>query len=304
MSHILIARRKVPVTNLDKLFYPKNGFTKGDVLRYYAAVAPVMLPHLRQRPVSVKRYPDGVTGTAFYEKRCPNKRPSWVESVAVSSTHHGSITFCEVANAPTLLWLANRAAIEFHPYLFRANHEDMPTMLVFDLDPGAPATLADCLDIAVLLRDILADQGLQAFVKTSGGKGLHLGIPLHGAHFPEVKAYAHALAKLLAQEEPRRITSVMAKQQRKGRVFIDWSQNDHGKTTVCAYSLRARELPTVSTPLHWDEIISARQRGRAKQLHFEADDVLRRIAEHGDLFAPTLSLRQRLPRPSTSGTRR
>lgn len=303
MNTITIARRKIAVTNLDKVFYPTSGFTKGDLLRYYQAIAPVILPHLADRPVTLKRYPDGVTGTSFYEKRCPGKRPRWITSAKVRSTLHGSIDFCVVANAPTLLWQTNRAAIEFHPYLYRTTQEDQPTMLVFDLDPGAPATLADCLDIAVLLRDILADQGLQSFAKTSGGKGLHIGVPLRGAAFPEVKSFAHALADLLAHEEPKRITSTMAKRERTGRVFIDWSQNDHGKTTVCAYSLRARERPTVSTPVSWDEIDAARRRGTTKQLHFEADDVLRRVADIGDLFAPTLTLRQKLPQPARTASR-
>lgn len=296
MTTLTLGRTSLDVTNLDKVLYPACGFTKGEVLAYYQAIAPVMLPHLAKHPVTVKRYPDGIDGVSFYEKRCPAKHPVWVHEATVSSTSHGSLTFCVVDNLATLLWMANRAALEYHTYLYRDGREDEPTMLVFDLDPGAPATLLDCLDLAIVVRDLLAELGLQVFAKTSGGKGVHLGVPLRGATFAQTKTFAHAVAELLARAEPRRVTSRMAKTERRGRVLIDWSQNDHGKTTACAYTLRARQRPTVSTPISWDEIAQARRRRKPELLHFEADDVVARVAEVGDLFAPTLTLRQKLPR--------
>lgn len=295
MVQVAVDGNAVDVSNLDKVLYPATGFTKGDMIRYYEAISPVMLPHLAGRPVTVKRYPDGVDGLFFYEKRCPAKRPPWVGTATVASERHGSITFCVIDNAPSLVWMANRAAIEFHAYLYRKAHENRPTMLVFDLDPGAPADLQDCLEIGIVLRDLLAHLGLKSFAKTSGGKGLHLGVPLTGASFAQVKTFAHGLADMIAHEEPKRVTSVMAKAQRPGKVFIDWSQNDHGKTTACAYTLRARRQPTVSTPVSWEEVERARRRRKPGALIFTADDVVRRVKELGDLFAPTLTLRQKLP---------
>lgn len=301
MTIIKVGRASLEVGNLTKVLYPATGFTKGDMLAYYEAIAPVMLPHLQKRPVTVKRYPDGVDSMSFYEKRCPAKHPPWVHEATVSSSTHGSITFCVIDNVATLVWMANRAAIEYHTYLYRDGHEDAPTMLVFDLDPGAPATLGDCLEIAVLLRDLLRDLDLQAFAKTSGGKGIHLGVPLTGATFAQTKAFARAVADLMVRELPGRVVSRMLKSERRGRVLIDWSQNDHGKTTACAYTLRARERPTVSTPVTWDEIEQARRTKKPERLLFESAQVLKRVAEMGDLFAPTLSLHQRLPREYTSG---
>lgn len=295
MVRIAINDVSLDLTNLDKVLYPATGFTKGEVLRYYEAISPVMLPHLAKRPVTVIRYPNGVDDKFFYEKRCPLTRPTWVSTAVVPSKRHGTIGFCTIGNPQSLLWMANRAAIEYHPYLFRTDTDDQPTMLVFDLDPGAPATLPDCLAIGTVLRDLLAELGLKSFPKTSGGKGLHLGIPLAGATFAQTKAFAKGIADLLAREEPERITSIMAKAKRRGRVFIDWSQNDHGKTTACAYTLRAREHPTVSTPVTWDEVERARRRGKPDLLRFEPNDVLQRVRELGDLYAPTLTLAQKLP---------
>ena len=295
MTTITVGRTTLPVTNLDKVLYPATGFTKGDVLAYYQAISPVMLPHLARRPVTMKRYPDGVDGLSFYEKRCPSKRPAWVRDATVASTSHGELTFCTVDNVQTLLWMANRAALEYHTYLYRDGHEDEPTMLVFDLDPGEPATLLDCLELGLVLRDLLRDVGLESFPKTSGGKGLHLGVPLRGATFAQTKTLARAIAELLAREHPQRVTSRMAKSERRGRVLVDWSQNDHGKTTACAYTLRARARPTVSAPVGWDEVAEAKRKRKPERLVFETPQVLARVEELGDLFAPTLSLRQRLP---------
>jgi bifunctional non-homologous end joining protein LigD len=296
MVRVVVNREPLEVTNLDKVLYPSCGFRKGDVLSYYQAISPVMLPHLARRPVTVKRYPDGVGQEFFYEKRCPAKRPPWMATATATSDRHGSIEFCTIDNAQSLVWMANRAAIEYHTYLYRAEAEDQPTMMVFDLDPGAPATLLDCLEVGAMVRGLLAQLGLESFAKTSGGKGLHLGVPLRGARFAEVKGFARSVADLLAREEPQRVTSTMSKAQRPGRVFIDWSQNDHGKTTACAYTLRALERPLVSTPVTWEEIERARRRKKADLLRFEAAQVLRRVADIGDPFAATLTLRQRLPR--------
>lgn len=295
MVQVAIAGETVELSNLDKVLYPETGFTKGDMIGYYEAISPIMLPHLAHRPVTVKRYPNGVTGLFFYEKRCPAKRPSWVATATVTSERHGSLTFCVIDTAASLVWMANRAAIEFHTYLHRQTQENRPTMLVFDLDPGEPATLHDCLEIGVILRDLLAQLGLKSWAKTSGGKGLHLGVPITGASFAEAKTFAHGLADLLARKHPKRVTSVMAKIERRGKVFIDWSQNDHGKTTACAYTLRARERPSVSTPVSWEEVERACRRRKASTLEFMADDVVHRVKELGDLFAPTLTLRQQLP---------
>lgn len=293
----MATRTAATFTNLAKVLYPRAGFTKGDVIDYYRRVAPAMLPHLAGRPISMKRLPDGVSGETFFEKRCPVGRPAWVHARSVRSTRFGSIDYCTVENVESLLWLANRAALELHAYLYRADAEDVPTMLVFDLDPGAPATLLDCLDIGVELRDLLSGLGLRCYAKTSGGKGLHVAVPLNrpDATFARTKSFAEAVARLLASYHPERVTATMARSERPGRVFIDWSQNDHGKTTVCAYSLRARELPTVSTPVDWSEIDAARRRRSADRLVFTADQALERVAKLGDLFAPVLDQRQELP---------
>ncbi len=284
----------VPVTNTDKTFYPAASFTKGDVLAYYRDIAPFMLPHLAGRPVTVKRYPDGVESPFFYEKRCPAAHPDFVKTTQVSSAHYGAMTFCEVNNLRTLLWLANRAAIEFHPYLFQGREEQLPTMMVFDLDPGEPAGIQECLRIAIIVRDLLADLDLVSCIKTSGGKGLHIGVPLHRTTFTQSKHFAPAVATSRVRRFPELVTDRMAKDGRHGRVFIDWSQNDHGKTTACAYTLRAQGTPTVSTPLTWDEVIAA-QRSRRPALSFTAPQVLQRMAKLADPFAPILTVQQRLP---------
>ncbi len=295
MPRIAIGTQEVDITNIDKVLYPEAGFTKGAVIEYYEAISDAMVPHLAKRPVTVKRYPNGVADEFFFEKRVAATHPDFLHSTTSTSDRYGTIEFPVIDNAAALVWMANRAALEFHTYLYRGGDETHPTMLVFDLDPGAPATLLDCLDVAIVLRDLLAELGLQSFPKTSGGKGLHLGIPLSGATFEATKTFAHALAEALATRDPQRVTSIMAKVKRSGKVFIDWSQNDHGKTTACAYTLRAREAPTVSTPVTWDEVENARKRRRPELLRFEAAQVIKRVAKLGDLFAPTLTLKQRLP---------
>ena len=293
------------LTNPDKVLYPAVGFTKRQMFAYYEFIAPFLLPHLRARPVSLKRLPDGVNGLAFFEKRAPEMRPAWVHTAQVASTKHGSLTYVVIDNLNTLLWLANRAAIEIHPFLFQDGHEEHPETLIFDLDPGAPAGLAACITVALAIRDLCADLGLRTFIKSSGSKGLHLLIPLgRTATFAQTKDFAHTLAQAFENRFPRTVTASMAKAARGGKVFIDWSQNDHGKTTVAAYSLRAREHPTVSAPLTWEEVAIAGRRGKPERLVFEAEDMRKRIVAEGDLLLESIGLRQRLPSfPSSSGTR-
>jgi bifunctional non-homologous end joining protein LigD len=289
------ASAPVIVTRPDKVLYPASGFSKADLISYYERISPVMLPHLAHRPVTLVRYPDGVEGISFYEKRCPAQAPRFLRSAAVTSSSHGTITYCMIENAPSLLWLANRAAIEFHTFLYRMPRQDAPTMMVFDLDPGAPATIADCIEVALELHGLLTELGLEAFAKTSGGKGLHILVPLQGAAFAQTKACARDLAEALTQHAPRRVTATMAKAKRTGKVFIDWSQNDHGKTTACAYTLRARSTPTVSAPVRWSELERVHARDAARDLVFSPEAVLARVASLGDLWAALLTVKQRLP---------
>jgi len=291
--------RRLKLSNLDKMFYPAAGFTKGQVLDYYIRIAPVLLPHLRDRPLTLKRYPDGVEGAFFYEKRCPSHRPRWVRTEAVwSEGNRDVIPYCIVNDLPTLVWVANLADLELHTPLHRAPHVELPTMLVFDLDPGAPADAVSCCEVALLLRALLAGLGLEAFAKTSGSKGVQVYVPLHTAtSYAATKAFARAAAELLESRRPDLVVSSMRKPLRTGKVLIDWSQNDAHKTTVCAYSLRAKERPTVSTPLEWEEVRRAAARDAAG-ISFEAGEVLARVKRHGDLFAPVLTLRQELPEPS------
>ena len=291
--------RRLELSNLDKVFYPAVGFTKGEVLDYYLRIAPALLPHLAGRPLTLKRYPDGVDGPFFYEKRCPRHRPAWVKTEKVWSEGNGEfIDFCVVEDAATLAWAVNLADLELHTSLSLARTIERPTMLVFDLDPGAPAGIVECCDVALLLRGLFDRLGLESFAKTSGSKGLQVYVPLNRAvGYEETKTFAHAVARLLEQERPELVLSRMAKALRARKVFVDWSQNDGHKTTVCVYSLRAKERPTVSTPVRWDEV-EAVARGRdGSALVFEAGEVLARVERHGDLFEPVLTLRQELPAP-------
>jgi bifunctional non-homologous end joining protein LigD len=286
--------RRLRLSNREKVLYPSVGFTKGQLVDYYASVAPVLLPHLAGRPLTLKRYPDGVEGQYFYEKRCPSHRPEWVQTAAVwSERQKEPIHYCLVEDLPTLIWLANLADIELHTSLSRAHDMDTPTSLVFDLDPGAPAGLRECCRVAVWIREILEPFGLQTFVKTSGSKGLQVYLPLNTpVSYEQTKPFAHAVAELLEKQHPRHVLSRMTKSMRAGRVFIDWSQNDPHKTTVCVYSPRALERPTISTPLSWGEVERAARRRRESQLSLEPSAMLERV---GDGFASLLSLTQQLP---------
>jgi bifunctional non-homologous end joining protein LigD len=284
---------RLSLSNLDKVMYPETGFTKGQVIDYYTRIAPVLLPHLHDRPLTLKRYPNGVEGGHFYEKQCPSHRPDWVRSEPVELSSK-TIEFCICDDLPTLVWLANLADLELHPSLSKVPEVERPTLMAFDLDPGPGTGLVECCEVALLLRDALARLELDCFPKTSGSKGLQIYVPLnvddvdydHGT-----KPISNALARHLESEHPNLIVSQQKKELRKNRVLIDWSQNDEHKTTVSVYSLRARERPTVSTPLTWDEV----EEGDADALVFEAEDVLARVEERGDLFAPVLELQQRLP---------
>lgn len=289
-----VAGRKVAVTNLDKVLYPRAGFTKGQVIDYYVRISPVLLPYLRNRPITLKRYPDGVEGFFFYEKKCPAHRPSWVKTTKVPKTEGGEIDYCVMNDLPALVWAANLADLELHTFLHLAPRIDRPQFLAFDLDPGPPADIVLCAKVALRLRELFADLGLESFAKTSGSKGLQVYVPLHTATtYEKTKPFAHAVAELLERESPGEVVSRMPKSLRAGKVLVDWSQNDDKKTTINAYSLRARERPTVSTPVTWDEVQSAWK--RKKPLGFTSDEVLARVEKHGDPFAPVLKLRQKLP---------
>jgi bifunctional non-homologous end joining protein LigD len=292
--------RPLKLTNLDKVLYPQTGFTKGDLVAWYAAIAPVLLPHLRDHPLTLKRYPDGVDGKFFYEKQSPRHRPEWVETVTVYSRHsRRDIHYTLCQDLPTLMWLGNLADVELHPSLSRADEIERPTTLAFDLDPGPPATIVECCEVALELREMFDQLGLRACAKTSGSKGLQVYVPLNDPDvtYEQTKPFAHAVANLFEQRRPELIVSEMRKKggERDGKVLIDWSQNDEHKTTVSVYSPRAKERPTVSTPLTWDEVARCRKKGDPDLLVFETAAVLARVAEHGDLFAEVASLTQSLP---------
>jgi bifunctional non-homologous end joining protein LigD len=300
--------RRLKLSNLEKVFYPKVGFTKGQVVDYYRRIAPAVLPHLRDRPLTLKRYPDGVEGQHFYEKQCPSHRPDWVRTAGIYSRRNKrEIDFCVADDLPTLIWLANLADLELHTSLSRCKDAKRPTMMVFDLDPGAPAAVLECAVVALELRAMLGSLKLESFPKTSGSKGIQVYVPLNGpVTYEDTKPFAHAIAKLLERERPKLVVSSMKKEIRRGKVLVDWSQNDDHKTTVCVYSLRARERPTASTPLRWEELEEALEAKDADRLVFECDEVLDRVERHGDLFAPVLERRQKLPdmAAGTSPTKR
>ena len=285
----------VRITNEEKVLYPASGTTKGEVVEYYRRIAPVLLPHLRGRAVTLRRFPDGVEGESFFEKRCPGHRPSWVQTATVTLSSGRSYQACTVEDAETIVWMANLAALELHPSLARAERADEPTVMVFDLDPGAPAAIGQCAEVACALRTLLAQLELECVAKTSGSKGMQVYVPLNSAvDFRTTKLLSHSIALLLQGQLPKLVVTVMAKDVRRGRVFIDWSQNDRAKTTVSVYSLRARPSPTVSTPLLWDEV-EQHVGAPADALVFGPAAVLERVDRHGDLFAPAVDLEQDLP---------
>jgi bifunctional non-homologous end joining protein LigD len=297
-SEVEVDGRELKLSNLDKVLYPKAGFTKGEMIDYYARIADAMVPHLAGRAVTLRRFPEGVDNTeaAFFEKRCPKHRPKWVKTATVTAgPHAGKIDFCVCNDRPTLIWMAQLATIELHPSLSIARRPAQPTVLAFDLDPGPPANVVDCCRIALQLREMFGHFDLQCFPKTTGSKGLQVYLPLNTkSHYDETKPFARALAQLL-EKQTGKVVSKMSKEIRKGKVFVDWSQNHPRKTTVAVYSMRARERPTVSTPVSWDEVERCAKKGEADLLVFETSDVLKRVEKHGDLFAPVLELEQKLP---------
>ncbi|HEX9505872.1 MAG TPA: non-homologous end-joining DNA ligase [Acidimicrobiia bacterium] len=293
-TEVVVDGRRLRLTNLDKVLYPATGFTKGQVVDYYARVAPAMVPHLTDRPVTMLRLPDGVDGERFFEKRCPGHRPAWLETVPLDAD--SDVAACCVNDVAGLVWMGNMAALELHTPQARAADPWRPTAVVFDLDPGPRAGLVDCARVALELQDLLDQLGLRAVAKTSGAKGLHLSIGIRPSVDAETtKGFALALGRILESRHPRRVTVTMARNERTGRVFVDWSQNDRHKTTVCAYSLRATESPGVSTPVSWDELTTVADSGDATTLAFTPDAVVARVAAHGDRYADSLAGEQELP---------
>src|SRR5882724_3173186 len=296
-SVVKIQGKHLKLSNLEKVLYPVTGFTKGQVIDYYARVAPALLPHFSGHPLTLKRYPNGVDQLFFFEKNATQHRPDWIKTVPIwSEGNNRNVNYILLNDLPTLVWIANLAAIELHPSLSLAKDITRPTMVVFDLDPGPPADIVQCCQVGLWLRKIFEHFGLQSFPKTSGSKGLQVYVPLNTpVDYDVTKSFAHALARLLEGDHKDLVVSDMKKQLRTGKVFVDWSQNDQHKTTIGVYSLRAREHPTVSTPVTWEEIEQCLKKKNAKLLVFEAGDVVKRLDKLGDLFQPLLTLKQKLP---------
>jgi len=290
---VQVEGRQLKLSNLDKVLYPETGTTKAEVIDYYARIAPAMVPHLVDRGVTLRRFPDGVDGGSFFEKRCPGHRPEWLGTVVGPGDTRGGIDYCCLDSTPALVWAANMAALEVHAPMALGADIDAPVTCVFDLDPGEPAGMAECAEVALDIRVVLDRFGLSGFAKTSGNKGLQVYVPLNLPHtHKQCSAFAQAVAQVLERARPDAVTATMRKALRPGKVFVDWSQNSRHKTTVAVYSLRARPQPTVSTPVSWVEVEVAAQ---GEPLAFDAATVLDRVDEHGDLFAEMLTLRQQLP---------
>ncbi|MGZ4431121.1 MAG: non-homologous end-joining DNA ligase [Gaiellales bacterium] len=294
---VTVGGRRLRLTNLDKVLYPEAGFTKADVIDYYQRIAPALLPHTRDRPLTMKRYPNGVDDEFFYQKECPKHRPEWMRTVPVwSRSNNRHVNFCVVDDEPALIWTANLACLELHTSMSLATDVSQPRILVFDFDPGPPATVVECCRVALLVRELLGAAGLECFAKTSGSKGLQLYAPINTpATYDDTKTLARACARVLEERHPDLIVSNMRKTLRGGKVLIDWSQNDDMKTTVSVYSLRARSRPTVSTPITWDEVENCLSRGDPELLVFDSAQVLKRVHDLGDLFEPVQRLKQKLP---------
>jgi bifunctional non-homologous end joining protein LigD len=292
-----VAERRLSLANLEKDLYPSYGFTKAQILEYYRRIAPFILPHLRDRALTLKRYPEGVEKDYFFEKRCPSHRPGWVKTAELPQDHGAPITFCLVNDLETLMWAENLASLELHVPLAGVGSSRTPDSLVFDLDPGEPADILACARVALILRDLLSGTGLATWVKTSGQKGLHVFVPLNRkeATFEDTKAFSKAVAVIMQKHYPGLVTSKMAKQERKGKVFINWSQNDASKTMICVYSLRAREKPYVSFPLEWGELERSAELGDPEKLQVIHSEAVRRAEEKGDLFREVLVKEQKLP---------
>jgi bifunctional non-homologous end joining protein LigD len=291
---VTIDGHTLKLSNLGKVLYPEAGFTKGEVIDYYTRIAPVMLEHIGDRAISMRRFPDGVDAGSFWEKRCPSHRPDFVGTAIGPGDRGGDIRYCVLGNRAAMVWAANMAALEIHSPMARAADIEHPTMVVFDLDPGPGIDIADCAEIALLIRSALDGLGLRCWPKTSGSKGMQLYLPVNrpGLTHERASGFARTVAQAMERHHGDRVTSNMAKNVRQGRVFIDWSQNSRHKTTVAPYSLRARPRPTVSAPVSWDEVEAA---ASGEPLAFEAPDVIERVATHGDLFADVATVEQTLP---------
>jgi bifunctional non-homologous end joining protein LigD len=294
---VRVGGRTLRLTNLEKVYWPADGFTKGRMIDYYTRIAPVLLPHLKDRPLTLKRYPEGVDGEMFYEKNCPKHRPPWVDTAKVwSDGNNRYMYYCVVQDLPSLVWVAQLGTIELHTSLSLREELPRPRALVFDLDPGPPATIVECCQVALWLRDWFLEHDMQAFAKTSGSKGLQLYAPLNTpVDYERTKTISRGLAQKLERERPKHVVHMQRRTLREGKVLIDWSQNDEYKTTVNVYSLRAREHAWVSTPVTWAEVERCVEVGDPEMLVFDSDMVLRRVEEHGDLFEPVLTLEQELP---------
>jgi bifunctional non-homologous end joining protein LigD len=290
-TEVTVGERTLSLSNLDKVLWPETGFTKGQMIDYYARIAPVMVPHLKGRAITLRRWPNGVAANSFFEKNCPSHRPKWMPTV-----EFGDVRYCLLDEAAALVWTANLASIELHPTLATAPDLDRPTFVVFDLDPGAPADILTCGQVAVIIREALDHVGLKAWPKTSGSKGLQLYVPLGGtATYQETRGFAQSLTMVLERTYPELVVSTQEKAKRPGKILIDWSQNTSFKTTVAVYSLRARDTPSVSTPVTWEELESAMDGGDGAALRFSPEQVLERVEAHGDLMAPVLEVAQELP---------
>ena len=296
-TDVEIEGRRLTLSNLEKVLYPEAGFTKAQLIDYYVRIAPVLLPHLRGRPLTMKRYPDGVDGELFYQKNCPDHRPQWLATARVWSEGNKKwMDYCMVEEVAALVWAANLADIELHTSLSLAKDILQPTMIIFDLDPGEPAGIVECCQAGIWIRDIFAHFGLESVPKTSGSKGLQVYVPLNTpVTYDQTKPFAHEVARLLETQHKEQIVSDMKKALRVGKVFVDWSQNDDHKTTVCVYSLRAKQRPTVSTPVAWKEVEQCWAKKDGKLLVFESNEVLGRVKRMGDLYEPVLKLKQKLP---------
>jgi bifunctional non-homologous end joining protein LigD len=299
-AELEVEGRLITLSNLDRVLYPETGFTKRDLIDYYAAVSPLLLPHLENRPLSMRRFPEGVEGEGFWEKQCPDYRPDWVATASIKSesSARGRVRYCLVNDLPTLVWVANLACVELHVSLALASRRKTPDFMVFDLDPGAPADILDCAEIALLIHDTLLGQGLESKAKVSGSKGIQVYVPLNSrARYGRTGEFAHTLARTFEAEMPDRVVSKMRKVLRKGKVLIDWSQNSEHKTTVAVYSMRARPQPSVSTPVTWKQLESAYDRADPSMLRFSPEWVIGNLSAGVDPFAAVLEHSQKLPQP-------
>lgn len=297
-SVVDIQGRQLQLSNLEKVLYPEAGFTKGQLIDYYVRIAPVLLPHLKGRPLTMKRYPNGVNGQFFYEKNCPKHRPEWVQTTAVWSDGNDRwMDYCMMQDLPSLVWAANLADIELHTSLSMGKKIEQPTFIVFDLDPGPPATIVKCCQVGLWVKTIFEKLGLESFAKTSGSKGLQIYVPLNTAvTYEQTKPFAKGLAMLLERAYPGDVVSDMKKALRTNKILVDWSQNDQHKTTINVYSVRAKERPTVSTPVSWDEVAECYRKEDPELLVFTTDQTLARVEKNGDLWEPLLKRKQKLPK--------